>query len=48
LLGDSGIQVPTTTQELANLEILSPSGRKFVLQDIAEIKEFAGNKLLLG
>jgi len=46
LLVDSGIQVPTTTQELANLEILSPSGRKFVLQDIAEIKEFAGKQTI--
>jgi len=46
LLVDSGIQVPTTTQELANLEILSPSGRKFVLQDIAEIKESAGKQII--
>mgnify|MGYP001028481434 CR=1 FL=1 len=46
LLVDSNIQTPTTTEELANLEILSPIGRKFTLKDIAEIKELTGKQTI--
>ncbi len=46
LLVDSSNQAPMTTQELANLEIVSPTGRKFTLQEIAEIKELAGKQTI--